>query len=88
MYQRALAIYEQQMGAQHPNMTYPLNGLAELYRKQGKYVEAEPLFKRALAIDERALGPQHPHTQTIRANYARLLRTMGREDEAAALDQP
>lgn len=51
--------------------------LALLYREQGKYAEAEPLFKRALAICERALGPDHPHTQTVRRNYDGLLQEMG-----------
>jgi tetratricopeptide (TPR) repeat protein len=88
LYQRALAIREQQLGPQHPNTATSLNNLAALYKNQGKDKQAEPLYQRALAIDEHALGPQHPDTQTIRANYARLLRTMGREDEAAALDQP
>ncbi len=33
-----------------------LNNLAELYRAQGKYEQAEPLYQRALAIRE---GPIH-----------------------------
>jgi len=88
LFKRALAIREQQLGAQHPDTAGSLNNLAGLYFNQNKYEQAEPLFQRALAIDEHALGPQHPHTQTIRANYARLLRTMGRDAEAAALDPP
>jgi len=32
----------------------------EFYRVQGRYAEAEPLYKRALAIYEKALGPEHP----------------------------
>ncbi len=51
--------------------------LALLYQEQGKYAEAEPLFKRALAICERALGPDHPHTQTVRRKYDGLLQEMG-----------
>ena len=37
-----------------------LNNLARLYDDQGRYAEAEPLYKRALAIREKALGPDHP----------------------------
>jgi tetratricopeptide (TPR) repeat protein len=37
-----------------------LNNLAALYDAQGRYGEAEPLYKRALAITEKALGPDHP----------------------------
>ena len=50
--------------------------LALHYQEQGKYTEAEPLFKRALAICERALGPDHPHTQTVRRDYDWLLQEM------------
>ncbi len=38
-----------------------LNNMAELYRAQGKYAQAEPLFQRALAIAEKALRPEHPN---------------------------
>ena len=37
-----------------------ISWLAGLYRAQGRYAEAEPLFKRALAVSEKALGPDHP----------------------------
>ena len=38
---------------------------AELYRAQGRYAEAEPLYKRSLAIREKALGPDHPDVATV-----------------------
>jgi tetratricopeptide (TPR) repeat protein len=37
-----------------------LYDLAEVYRKQGRYEEAEPLYKRAIAIAEKARGPDDP----------------------------
>ncbi|MCZ6847192.1 MAG: tetratricopeptide repeat protein, partial [Alphaproteobacteria bacterium] len=37
--------------------------LAALYQVQGRYAEAEPLYKRALAIYEKALGPEKTETQ-------------------------
>jgi tetratricopeptide (TPR) repeat protein len=79
LYQRALAIREQQLGPQHPDTAGSLNNLAGLYDAQGKYEQAEPLYQRALAILEQQLGPEHPNTQTVRGNYAALLRTMGGE---------
>ncbi len=60
-----------------------LNNLAELYRAQGRYADAEPLYKRALAIREKALGPEHPHVAQSLENYAGLLRETGRGTEAA-----
>jgi tetratricopeptide (TPR) repeat protein len=47
-----------------------LTNLANVYRNQGKYSEAEWLLKRALVIREKALGPNHPdiaHTLNILA---------------------
>ena len=44
----------------HPDVATSLNNLAELYRTQGDYAKAEPLYKRSLAIREKALGPDHP----------------------------
>ena len=40
-------------------MAASLNNLGGLYREQGQYAEAEPLYQRALAIAEKALGPEH-----------------------------
>ncbi|MEO0810268.1 MAG: tetratricopeptide repeat protein, partial [Pseudomonadota bacterium] len=40
----------------HPNVGTTLNNLAELYRLQGRYAEAEPLYKRTITIFEKALG--------------------------------
>jgi hypothetical protein len=36
-----------------------LNNLATLYRAEGRYGEAELLWRLAIAIDEKALGPHH-----------------------------
>jgi tetratricopeptide (TPR) repeat protein len=64
----------------------PLNGLAILYKKQGKYTEAEPLYQRALRIREHALGPDHPLTREVVHNYAILLRKMKRKSDATQLE--
>ena len=40
---------------------------------QGKYDEAEPLYRRALAGYEEALGPAHPETLGTVNNLALLL---------------
>jgi tetratricopeptide (TPR) repeat protein len=80
LYQRALAILEQQLGALHPYTATSLNNLAALYHNQGKYELAEPLLRRALAIWEQTLGDDHPNTRAGRGNYVGLLRAMGREE--------
>ena len=67
-------------------MATSLNNLADLYRVQGKYGEAEPLYKRSLAITEKALGPDHPDVATSLENYALLLRKMQSNAEAVELE--
>ncbi len=57
-----------------------------VYRLQGRYAEAEPLYKRALAILEKALGPDHPDVATTLENYAALLRKTGRTTEATKME--
>ena len=67
-------------------MATNLNNLAALYRAQGRFTEAEPLYQRSLAIVERALGPEHPHMATSLENYAILLRQTARADEAERME--
>ena len=42
-------------GPDHPNVAKSLNNLAEVYRAEGRYADAEPLYKRALTIQEKVL---------------------------------
>ena len=56
---------EKALGPEHPDVANSLNNLAALYQAQGRYAEAEPLYKRALAISEKALGPEHPDVATV-----------------------
>ena len=61
------------------------NNLASLYQTQGRYAEAEPLYKRALAIREKALGPDHPTVATSSNNLAHSYDAQGRYAEAEPL---
>jgi tetratricopeptide (TPR) repeat protein len=62
-----------------------MNSLAALYRRQGRFAEAEPLFRRALAIYEKAAGPEHPAVATLLSNLGQVLKVEGRYDEAEPL---
>ena len=49
-------------GERDPRLAASLNNLAELYRAQREYAEAEPIYRRSLAIWEqgpRSRPPQH-----------------------------
>jgi len=87
LYQRALAIREQQLGPLHSDTATSLNNLAELYRAQGKYEQAEPLYQRALAIYEQQVGPLHPHTAGSLNNLAGLYDRQGKYEQAESLYQ-
>jgi hypothetical protein len=70
---RSLEIRERQLGVDHPDVANSLNNLAELYRTQGRYSEAEPLYVRSVSICFQSLGQDHPHTQTVLGNFATCL---------------
>ncbi len=53
----AMKIAEEDFGSEHPNVAISLNNLALICQSQGKYAEAESLFKSALAIIEKTLSP-------------------------------
>ena len=62
--------------------TQGLNNLALLYKTQGQYAQAEPLYQRALKILQISLPADHPNLASVMANYAYLLDKLGRKEEA------
>lgn len=66
------------LGPEHPHVATTLNNLGRLYYYQGKFAEAEPLFKRALAIREKALGPEHPQVAQSLKYLSRLYTDQGK----------
>ena len=70
------------LGPDHPDVGTSLNNLAGLHLAQGRYGEAEPLYRRNLTIREKALGPDHPDVGAALNNLAGLYRVQGRYGEA------
>jgi tetratricopeptide (TPR) repeat protein len=79
---RALAIDEQSLGPDHPDVAIDLNNLAQLLQATNRLAEAEPLMRRALAIDEQSLWPDHPNVAIHLNNLALLLQATDRLAEA------
>ena len=50
------------LGRQHPDTAATMYSLAGIYVFQGRYAEAELLYKQALQIRTELLGRQHPDT--------------------------
>ena len=64
-----------------------LNNLAALYRNQGKYNEAEPLYLRSLSIRENQLGENHPDVAQSLNNLALLYNAQSNYADAKNLSQ-
>lgn len=77
LFERALEIYENVLGPEHPYTAVSLNNLAGLLEHQGDLTSARPLYERALAICEKVLGPEDPTTAQSLSNLAGLLRAQG-----------
>jgi tetratricopeptide (TPR) repeat protein len=73
-------------GPGDPRIAASLTNLAVSYSDQGRYAEAEPLYKRSLAIYEKALGSEHLGVVNGLENYAALLRATNRRAEAKELE--
>ena len=82
LYERALALREKCLGAEHHETAETLNNLAMLLCDEDNYEAARPLLERTLAINERVFGSEHRATVTSLNNLALLLREQG--DIAAA----
>jgi CHAT domain-containing protein/tetratricopeptide (TPR) repeat protein len=70
--ERALALREQVLGAEHTMVADSLNQIAILFDDKTDYARAEPPNVRALAIREKALGPDHPDVARSLFNLAWL----------------
>src|SRR5262245_12573769 len=75
--QKLERLAKSRFGADHPYYAVALNKLGIVFRAQGKYGEAEGLFKRALVIREQALGASHPGVAQTLNNMAILYEGRG-----------
>ena len=66
-------------------MAQTLNNLANLYYEQGRYAEAEPLFKRPWPSAKNSSGGNHARVASTLSNLANLYWAQGRYAEAEPL---
>lgn len=79
------AIALQTQFKQEDALAHTLSTLALLYRSQGRYTEAEPLFLQALELSKHILGNNHLDVATSLNNLALLYDSQGRYSEAELL---
>jgi tetratricopeptide (TPR) repeat protein len=83
--ERALALQQKALPADHRDRLHTLNNLAEVYWYQGKYDAAAPLFTAALAGRRRVLGENDRETLSTTTNVAALQWAQGNYADAEAL---
>lgn len=59
-----------------------LESLGTFYLEQGKFEQAEQLFKRSVELGEKTVSPDNPQLAKSLESYSRLLRKTERGDEA------
>ncbi|MGD8743336.1 MAG: tetratricopeptide repeat protein, partial [Granulosicoccaceae bacterium] len=57
LYRGGFAIYESQVGIEHPIIATLLNNIGQMYYLQGRYADAEKVLQRALEIKRKFFAP-------------------------------
>ena len=82
--QRAIELYEKQLGQQHPRTAGAFRTLASIDALRGNDHEAEAHYRRALAADEQTLGQDNAIVAGTLASLAPILQRLGKRPEAKA----
>ena len=75
----------EQGAAAAPELAAALGQLADLYRAQARYEEAEPLYRRAIALEEGRQGGEHAGMARALNNLALVYRAQGFYEQAEPL---
>src|SRR3989442_10818090 len=80
-----LAVAEKTFDPSSPKLAISLTNLADIYRSQARYADAEPLYRRASEIVGKAFGSQHPKMARALDNLGNLYEAWGRPADAEPL---
>ena len=87
LYQQAMAILEQNWGAEHPYPAMARSRLALLQQHSGQGPKAEASLRQATEVIERTLGTEHPWFAICLTTQASLRAAAGDLDAAEALER-
>jgi predicted Ser/Thr protein kinase len=73
-HRRALSLYEECLGAGHPDVALAHSHIGAVLRNLGKLEDAHAHHRRALAIYEGAVGPRHPELELLLQGLRELAR--------------
>ena len=82
---RSLAVFEQNLGPDHPEVAEAINQLAGTLTAQGEPARSKELHERALSIRERAFGPDHYSVAVSLTNLGTTHLGLGEVDRAVAV---
>lgn len=64
MHQRALAMREKFLGAEHPDTLVSMRHLSDNCKRQGRDIESIELLQRVVRLQCQSLGAEHPQTRS------------------------
>ncbi|UXI66170.1 tetratricopeptide repeat protein [Tahibacter amnicola] len=85
--ERAVALHERTLGAEHPLTLASKDALGEILRMRGKLDESERVLRPTLEQRQRVLGPDHLDTLESMDSLGRLLQQQGKQSEAEPLQR-
>src|SRR5262249_35389055 len=80
--EKALSVYRQEFGEQHPSTAASYTHLAHILGAQGMYAEGHLHYEKALAINRELLSEQHLATANSYSRLAQDLANRGKTHEA------
>ncbi len=86
-FERALALGEAELGADHPAVLETLNHLGNLAISQARYADAERWLERLLSARERIFGKDHPDVADALTSLGNLARRQGKLDAAQRMHE-
>lgn len=66
------------LGAERPSILDSMDNVAIALNSQGKYEEAEEMYRQVLQLRTKLLGTEHPDTLASTDNLAHVVKSQGK----------
>jgi tetratricopeptide (TPR) repeat protein len=77
LYEKSLAIKQQSLPPNHPDLATFYNNIGNVYKDMGDYSKALSYYEKSLAIDQQSLPPNHPNLASSYGNIGLVYSNMG-----------
>jgi tetratricopeptide (TPR) repeat protein len=82
LYEKSLAIREQSLHPNHPDLAKSYGNIGLVYYNMGEYLKALSYYEKALAIRQQSLPPTHPDLASSYNNIGLVYSSMGEYSKA------